>query len=239
MNILHCRAFYRILRAKPNLDRSARRIEEKWHAHLNTNLSVTFWNNAWALHASMQFNNQFKWLQCQILRNCLFTNNRVSKFKPWISDRCDLCGLHIETPLTLFSQCPLVLVFWSEIKEYFEYFDFDLPIGRLQILFGVHTEKCDSVKNIAILIGKRTIWICKYKKIHPTLNHFKKILKDYLIILSFCHSYKNTSSAFVDQWGRLYWLLRGNYGPQLPLRDDQPDGQLDQGHSLHNFQWQG
>ena len=75
-----CRAFYMILRAKANLDRSVRRIEEKWHAQLDTNLSVNFWNNAWRLHASMQL-NQLKWLQCQILRNCLFTNNRVSKFK--------------------------------------------------------------------------------------------------------------------------------------------------------------
>ena len=219
-----CKAFYKILRAKADLDRSARKIEEKWHAQLDANLSVTFWNNAWRLHASMQCNNQLKWLQCQILRNCLFTNNRVTKFKPWVTDRCDLCGLHIENPLTLFSQCSLVLEFWSDIKKYCEYFGHDLPIGRLQILFGVHNEKYDSVKNIAILIGKRTIWISKFKKISPTLEYFKNQLKDYLIILSLCHNYKNTSSVFVDQWGSFYWLLQGNHGPQLPPRDEQAHG---------------
>ena len=182
---------------------------------MNTNLSVMFWNNAWKLHASIHNDNQMKWLQCQILRNCLFTNNRVSKFKPWVSDQCDLCGLHIENPFTLFSECHLVRLLWSDIKKYFEYFDHNIPTGRLQILFGIHTEPYDSVKNIAFLIGKRTIWISKFRKITPTLGHFKIILKDYLIILCYTHSLNNTSSIFSDQWGKFLWSLQGNHGPQL------------------------
>ena len=127
-NIKGCRAFYRIFRARANLKDSTCKVEEKWHAQLNANLSVTFWNNVWRLHASMQFNNQLKWLQYQVLRNCLFTHNRVSKFKLWITDLCDLCGHHIETPLTLFTECTVVRVFWSDIKDYLDYFGVDLPI---------------------------------------------------------------------------------------------------------------
>ena len=120
LNTKGCRAFYRIFRARANFRENTTKIENKWQEWLNATLSVTFWNNAWRLHASMQFNNQLKWLQCQILRNCLFTNSRVSKFQSWVSDRCDLCGLHVEEPLTLFTLCPKVVQFWSDIRKYLE-----------------------------------------------------------------------------------------------------------------------
>ena len=232
LNIKGCRAFYRIFRARANFKENTSKIESKWHAQLNITLSVNFWNNAWRLHSSMQYNNQLKWLQYQILRKCLFTNNRVSKFKHWVSDRCDFCGLHVENPLTLFTQCPIVLQYWADIRKYLEYLGHDLPTGRLQLLFGIHTESFDSVKNIAIMVGKKTIWMCKIVKSPLSLEKFKYYLKDYLNILCFCHSIKHTSSVFDDQWGSCFWLLQGNHGPQLPPRDGEGDGQLVQGQPL-------
>ena len=131
----------------------------------------------------------------------------------------------MENPLTLFTECPVVKVFWFAVKQYLDHLDHDLPTGRLQILFGIHTETFDSVKNIAILIGKRTIWISKFKKNPPCIEHFKNNLKDYLIILRFSHCLNNTSSTvFNDQWGRFFWLLQGYHGPQLPAGDEQADG---------------
>ena len=153
-----------------------------------------------------------------------YTNNRVSKFKSWVSDRCDFCGFHVENPLTLFTQCPKVLQYWSDIRQYLDYLGHDLPMGRLQLLFGIHSESFDSVKNIAILVGKRTIWICKILKAPLSLEKFKHNLKDYLNILCFCHSIKHTSSLFYDQWGTCFWLLQGNHGPQLPPGDGEGDG---------------
>ena len=140
-----------------------------------------------------------------------------------------------ENPLTLLTRCPLVVLFWADVKKYFEFFDLDLPTNRLQILFGIHSETFDSIKNIAILLGKRAIWISKFKKINPTLEHFKNLLKDYLVIHCLFSNLKNTSSAFSDQWGNILWLLNGNHGPQLPPGDEEEHGQLDQGHPLHHL----
>ena len=120
-------------------------------------------------------------------------------------------------PLTLFTQCPLVLTFWSEVKDYLAYFFITLPIARLQILFGIHSETFDSTNNIIILIGKRVIWVSKFQKIPPSINLFKKYLKDYLIVLSYCHSIKNTRSVFEDQWGTIFWILAGHHGPNYRL----------------------
>ena len=56
----------------------------------------------------------------------------------------------------------------EHFRQYFEYFDHNIPTGRLQVLFGIHTEPYDSVKNIAFLIGKRTIWISKFRNQNGT-----------------------------------------------------------------------
>ena len=127
-----CRAFYRIFRAKVNDKSNTSRIEEKWHLQLGSTLSVTFWDNAWRLHASIKDTNQSKWLQCQILRNCTYTNNRVSKFKTDVSDQCDFCGLHVENALTLFSSCNLTKQFFQ--KLIFFQFQFRLKTKKFTLM---------------------------------------------------------------------------------------------------------
>ena len=149
-----CRAFYNIFRAKANDKTSLAKCESKWHTLLTTNLSVTFWDRAWKLQASIKENNPFKWMQCQILRASIFTNNRVSKFKPDVTDQCDLCNLHIENALTLFTQCNVSLDFWASVRTYFQPLNINVPTSRLKILFGVLDENFDSTLNTSLMIGK-------------------------------------------------------------------------------------
>ena len=227
-----CRGFYQAFRARAN-DRGNPKYESKWHSLLGSNLSVTFWDNAWRLHASIKNNNPFKWVQCQILRNSIFTNNRVSKFKPSITDQCDFCNQHIENPLTLFTQCNISQQFWMEVKNYFLDFTILIPTSRLQLLFGVLDEAFDSHKNTAIMIGKRVIWASKYKKNLPNLKIFKTELKDYLVLLKLCHSFQQTSNLFYDQWGEIFNDLLGQqHAPQVQDPDDQLHGEPQQEGAL-------
>ena len=113
-----CRSFYDILRSTPGDQSSLRQYEAKWNLKLNQTLPVTFWRSVWQIHSNIQMNNQFKWLQCQILRYSLYTNNRVSKFKNEVTDLCDLCNMHAENPLTLFWECPVAQQFWSQVRTF-------------------------------------------------------------------------------------------------------------------------
>ena len=233
-----CRGFYSTFRARAN-DRGNPSYESKWHLLLGCTLSVTFWDNAWRLHASVKNNNQFKWIQCQILRNSIFTNNRVSKFKPTISDQCDFCRQHIENPLTLFTECNFSQKFWIEVKNYFLDFTIFIPTSRLQILFGVLDETFDSKKNTVIMIGKRVIWASKFKKNLPNLMTFKTTLRDYLVLLKMCHSFQQTSNLFNDQWGEVFSDLLGQqHVPQLQDPDDQGHGEPQQEGALLDLLWQ-
>ena len=198
-------------------------------------LSIDFWDKCWRLHASIKNNNRFKWLQCQILRNSVYTNNRVAKFKSNVEDNCDLCGQHSERAFTLFFTCNVSQQFWAEIFNYFLGFNIVIPLSRLRILFGVLDEPFDSTINTVVMLGKQVIWTCKYKKTKPTLLFLKRSLKDYLIVLRYCHSIRNENEIFNDQWGEVLPVLIQNdhqhqqqpvlydRGDDVPPHGQQPD----------------
>ena len=77
-----CSKYYKILNMKANLNNKIYLRENLWHLELNQHLSVQFWDNAKRLCASINFDNQLRWLQFQIVRNSLQTNYIVSHFKP-------------------------------------------------------------------------------------------------------------------------------------------------------------
>ena len=237
-NIKGCRGFYNTFRAKLNHRGDTTHIENKWHTVLGTNLSVDFWDKSWRLHASIKDNNFAKWIQCQILRNSLFTNNRVAKFKPSVSDQCDFCAEHVENPYTLFWLCRYTQQFWTEVQLYLLDFNLNLPHSRLPILFGIQSEGYDSVLNTIILLGKRFIWASKQKKVLPNLEHFKNLLKDYLYVLRVCHTITNTTNLFDDQWGRIVLNLAGQDATEVPPTDVRADGQPLQEVPLQHLLWQ-
>ena len=97
-----CRPFYNVLRARSNERGDNTRSEDKWHEQLNTVLSIDFWNSALRLNSNHKNDNFAKWLQFQLIRNTIFTNDRVSKFKPNVTEKCELCDLETENALHLF-----------------------------------------------------------------------------------------------------------------------------------------
>ena len=86
-----CSKYYKILNMKANLNNKIYLRENLWHLELNQHLSVQFWDNAKRLCASINFDNQLRWLQFQIVRNSLQTNYIVSHFKPNVSPTCSYC----------------------------------------------------------------------------------------------------------------------------------------------------
>ena len=219
-----CCAFYNTLRARANQKSNTSKIEDKWNANLACILSVQFWDNSWRLLASIKNNNFAKWIQCQTLRSSLFTNNRVSKFKPNVSDQCDFCGDHVETPLSLFYQCEHehTQQFWAEVKTFLLNFRINFHNSRLCILFGIHDQLWDSVENSIILLGKRFIWAAKHKKTLPNFSNFRNSLKDYLAVLGVCHTLVHTRVLFDDQWASIIDHLAGHQpqdGTAVPHHD--------------------
>ena len=122
-----------------------------------------------------------RWSGYQINRNSLFTNYRVTKFKPNISPLCSLCLANENFPRFelishLFYDCDFVLNMWQSIKTWLATLDIILPLDRAKLLFGIHNEQCNSTLNYIILCAKNCIWKAKFTTKDVSLENFQKYL---------------------------------------------------------------
>ena len=180
-----CSNYYRLLRKKNNLNTTLEERESKWHQELNCILGTEYWNKIYSLTASIKNENRMKFLQFQINRNSLFTNYKVNKFKNNISPFCSFCTgtngnnqPHFERISHLFYECHLVFKLWEDVVNWIRTFNFEIPLEKKKIIFGIQEQKISSVPNYLILCVKYFIWKSKFQGQHPTLNSFKIYLKN-------------------------------------------------------------
>ena len=100
-----CSFYYKTLYKKKILNNKIHLRESKWHDEINGFLSLDFWQNSYRLVDELKFENKIKWLQFQIVRGCLQTNNTVHHFKPNVSPLWYYCGTINERILHLFFSC--------------------------------------------------------------------------------------------------------------------------------------
>ena len=171
-----CNKYYKLLRKKKNLVNNINIREKKWHSELSCTLGINFWNKTYQLTSEIKYENYGKWLQHQIVRNCLFTNYRLSKIYPNIFPYCVKCT-QIEQVSHIFWGCPAVNPFWENIKIWGQSLGLNIEINVKNILFGLHSDSYESIKNQIILFGKIFIWKSKQSNEFVTLNKFKHFLK--------------------------------------------------------------
>ena len=205
-----CSNYYRILRKKSNLSTTLGERETKWHQELNSILGTEYWNKVYSLTASIKNENKIKFLQYQINRNSLFTNYKVNKFKNNISPFCSFCTgadgnnqQHFERISHLFYDCYFVFKLWEDVVKWIRIFNFDIPLEKKKIIFGIQEQNISSVPNYLILCVKYFIWKSKFQGQHPTLNLFKIYLKNKLKDLKNACLYENKNSKF-EPWSSIY-----------------------------------
>ena len=150
-----CNSYYKLIRKRKNLTRTQAVRENKWHVELNKTFGVPFWNSLYNFTANIKHDNKIKWMQFQIVRNCQFSNYRVSKFKPNISPLCSYCEDFDEKLSHLYFQCVKVEEFWDRLRDFFSLFAVIIPLNITTILFGYIRESSDSKINLIILSAKR------------------------------------------------------------------------------------
>ena len=182
--------------------------EAKWHNELGTVFSLDFWNQARTLCSKIDFDNQLKWLQFQIVRNCLQTNYIVNHFKPNVPKFCTFCqDLDSKEVVShIFWFCPKIAQFITEVATFINNQGMEFNPTKTEFLFGYKNVQTHSVKNFIPLVLKKYIWRSKFKTATLTLVGFKAQLKSYLIDLKYLFDVKNMSSHF-DEWNTLFELL--------------------------------
>ena len=181
---------------------------QKWHNELGTIFSVNFWDSARALCSRIDFDNQLKWLQYQIVRNSLQTNYIVNHFKPNISKLCSYCldSDSLEVISHLFWLCPYVNNFIKIIIIFINQEAFEYKPTKEQFLFGFLDLKSYAPGNFISLVLKKYIWSSKFRSTNLSLVGFKAFLKDYLYDLKYYFECKNMHDLF-NEWNPLFEML--------------------------------
>ena len=207
-----CGAYNRLLDKKSNLNRPQTKSEGKWHIELQCTFSIEFWNKTYTLAANIKNDNRLRWFQYQINRNSLFTNYRVNKFKNHISPLCIFCSHfagvphHNELVSHLFFECDFVLALWQQVRGWLETLDIGLELNRAQLLFGIHVENSQSVKNFIIITVKHYIWKTKFQSTALSLNEYQNFLKIKLDDIKNAYIYQGKGINF-DNWSVIYNYL--------------------------------
>ena len=198
-----------MLTKKQNLNNKLHIREDKWHQELNTVFSLDFWSGSYRLMSQLKWDNKMKWLQYNIIRSCLKTNNTVNHFMPNVSPLCTYCGLEPERILHLFVTCERVKNFWQEVHDFFIQLNFFVPLDRSKILFGIHDKPPDSIVNYILLAGKQYIWRNKFfEPLTPlSLNAFKNILKSKIKEVCEAAELVVKDDNLAERWNTLYVLL--------------------------------
>ena len=226
-----CSVYSKFLKKKINLNTPLTERENKWHAELKCTYGTNFWNRTYNLAASIKHENKIKWLQYQINRNSLFTNYKVNKFKPHVSPNCAFCShneefSHLELVSHLFWDCDFVLKLWQEVKIWLATLNYNLPLDRTKLMFGLHDQASSSVLNYVILCVKYFIWKTKFQSKDLSLPIFQKYLKSKLEDLKDAYIYIEKEKQF-NQWNNVYVYLSRlpcnaiNEAP-LPTQSDIP-----------------
>ena len=202
-----CSAYNKILVKKYHLKNDVRDREEKWSNELGTTFGISTWLNYYNFTRQIKNDNYLKWIHYQIVRNSLFTNKRVNKFKPNISPLCSYCKNNLESVSELFYECHLVTDFWLQLHQWFASFNENLDISRNTILFGKITKGVDSVNNYTILVTKIYIWKNKFNDTPLSFRALLNFLKNKLTDLQNELEYAELPSRF-NKWILVFDHLR-------------------------------
>ena len=203
-----CSAYYKLLTTKSTLNNKIHLREAKWHVELNSQFSLNFWDNARRFYTKIDFDNQLKWLQFQIVRNSLQTNVIVSHFKRNISKNCTFCEDPASEELVshLFWSCPRVNNFLIDVFAFFCNTGLIFTPTREQLLFGFSNFQPYHPKNFISLVVKKYIWVTKFRTANLTLDGFKALLKSYICDIKFMFQLKNMPDQ-LNEWNTIYDLL--------------------------------
>ena len=157
-----CSSYYKILTKKQVLRNKIILRDEKWHSELQTIYSIGFWDKTRKLNSSIQFNNNLKWLQFQIIRNSLQTNHIVSHFVRNVSPMCKYCSESEEKISHLFWFCQNVSSFLVEVFQYVSSTGLNYAPSKTDFIFGCPKDPFDHPNNYLSLLLKKFIWQTKF-----------------------------------------------------------------------------
>ena len=141
-------------------------------------------------------NFQYKFLMRIIATNKYLLQCRISP-----SSLCDFCNREIETLSHLFIECTYVQDFWRELENQMRSKGWPMVISNKDICFGRFGKEND-LFNMLLICAKHFVYICKYRSIIPTYNHFQHIFKESEQVEKIIAQKNNTLNKHNNKWSK-------------------------------------
>ena len=136
--------------------------ESKWENKLNQLFGRDFWKKMYRYNKNILFNNKIKYLNYQIIRGTLKTNNIVSKWKANVLTTCTFCLSEVEDIVHLFWNCPIVQTFLTSLTPFMDRLGITWPpMTMVDFVFGDSSSTPNSLHEYICLYLKHYIWVCR------------------------------------------------------------------------------
>ena len=158
------------------------KIESKLNEELSLSLTTNDFQKIYRNRKTLNYDNKLSFFQFLINRNNMYTNQKLSTFKEWISPLCTFCKQQDETINHLFWDCPTVSYFLTQCIQYlyFHYEGFqnlNRKLNKENFIFGIRKESYTTIDNVIFMLIKKFIWNKRCTEENPTINTLKSHLK--------------------------------------------------------------
>ena len=95
-------------------------LKAAWERDLGVELTDGTWETALGLVHSSSICARHGLIQCKILHRIHYTNARLARILPDVSDACNRCGQSPADLVHMFWACPRLSEFWTDIFKSFK-----------------------------------------------------------------------------------------------------------------------
>ena len=172
----------------------------KWEALFNEEID---WKKCFSKTRKIQ-EVKLRWFQIRILHRILATNVVLKEMGVVESNKCTQCDREKDSILHGLWECDSSKAFWNEFLGFFHVHCTNaqtLTLNKKIIILGIDNAlKSDYVFDYILLCAKFYIYKCRNEKGRPSLDVFRKILKQRYEIEQYNHKLKMNELTFKLSW---------------------------------------
>ena len=177
-----CKSFYELL-CTPGISNIIwQKYYNYWTDVLNTPLEINDWNNLILNNVKGRYNNNLREMQILIFRNNSYSNERISKFNPTVSEKCKYCN-ETETIIHKLYFCEQAQKLWKLLETIMISSTIDVKITKVNAILGFITLEENSVRNILAKLTKKFIFKCSYDDVQYNSVKFIAYIRTYVVNL--------------------------------------------------------
>ncbi len=151
---------------------SANSTRGAWEESLGFELPDEHWERILELTHTSSICARHGLIQCKILHRVYYTNARLTKIYPSVSDACNRCKQSPANLIHMLWECPKLFEYWTKIlKTLKDAFNIDIDTDPLLAIFGLTVDV-----NISVMVQKalafttllaRCLILLKWKHVSP------------------------------------------------------------------------